>query len=338
MATRTLKCCIVTHFSASLAHDILYDVKRQSDKRVVMAWASPNQSGSAAQLKNKSWEGIFDGIQAFCGVGFEPNGTGLTVNQTQWKACSDLRNAAIESDIEFHLCIAGQVPDAAISAPHALIKKIITLAKENKIKGISLDDEYDCAPRSTLDRFEKWVGFVDILTEQLHHIGLQVSAAVQAIYGIQEVPYQPHCGPNKSPSDCSQACNRNPGEYPLEEKVISLASNSKIDRWLEMDTYYFTTGRFLGALDWYLQHIPREKLGIGLRNRNDLSMDGLTARFYAMDRIDWINVFILPANDEWLEFLRRWKTQCAGCGVQSTLGCYDLSLSCDSEVVTVEQK
>ena len=60
--------------------------------------------------------------------------------------------------------------------------------------------------------------------------------------------------------------------------------------------------------------------------------DSYLARFHAIERsgADLINLFILPARDEWLPLLRRWKTRCAGCGAQTSLGCYDLGVTCDS--------
>ena len=45
--------------------------------------------------------------------------------------------------------------------------------------------------------------------------------------------------------------------------------------------------------------------------------------------IDWINVFMLPIDDKFLEYLKRWKTFCSGCGQQSVLGCFDMSITCN---------
>lgn len=110
-------------------------------------------------------------------------------------------------------------------------------------------------------------------------------------------------------------------------------SQSYVDQWLEMDTYYSTTGRFLNTMDWYAENVATEKLGVAMMNRNDISQDGLLARFHAIDKsnVDWINIFCLPADDMFLPLLRRWKTKCSGCGVQSTLGCYDLTVPCQYE-------
>mmetsp|Transcript_52781 Transcript_52781/g.78876 ORF Transcript_52781/g.78876 Transcript_52781/m.78876 type:complete len:186 (-) Transcript_52781:733-1290(-) len=162
------------------------------------------------------------------------------------------------------------------------------------------------------------------------------------MFGIQDVPYNPYCGPNHTHSpSCGQACKYLPRDYLFEPRVAELLSSTELDRWLVMDTYYFTTGRFLGSLAWYLEYAgPLEKIGIGVMNRpgvtNDtpLTEDGMVARFHAMssNNVEWINFFILPADDQWLPYLRRWKTYCAGCGNQIILGCYDMSVPCNDTV------
>ena len=45
---------------------------------------------------------------------------------------------------------------------------------------------------------------------------------------------------------------------------------------------YFSTERFLDALDYYAQAMPIEKLGVGMMNRHDISSDGYAARFHAI--------------------------------------------------------
>jgi hypothetical protein len=58
---------------------------------------------------------------------------------------------------------------------------------------------------------------------------------------------------------------------------------------------------------------------------------GLSAALQAMFGIQNVSYFCLPADDMFLPLLRRWKTRCSGCGVQSTLGCYDLTVPCQNE-------
>ena len=302
--------------------------------RTVMAWASGGTHSTAAaiaQLQNASWAGMMDGIQAFCGVSFSADGL-LHVNETQWDSCATLRDTCQQVDIEFHVVIGGTVPQD--KDPRLVIDAAVALAKEYRLHGFSLDDESDCAPRSTLNRFQPWMAYVNALAQGLQEESLQLSAAVQAMFGIQDVPYHPYCHPDVAKAECSQACRDAPSSYSLEPRVTQLLSESKVDRWLEMDTYYFTTGRFLNTLDWYTKHVPRKKLGVAMMNRNDLTEDGLLARFHAIDksRSDWINMFMLPVDDVFLPYLQRWKSHCAGCGVQSVLGCYDMSVSCNPDI------
>ena len=100
-----------------------------------------------------------------------------------------------------------------------------------------------------------------------------------------------------------------------------------------MDTYYFSTGRFLGALDWYVENVPLHSLGFGLQNRTAFSEDELVARFYALhhSRVQHINIFMMPVDDKFLPYLARWKSHCRHCGVQTTLGCFDMSIECTND-------
>ena len=99
----------------------------------------------------------------------------------------------------------------------------------------------------------------------------------------------------------------------------------------------FDTGRFLNALAWYTEALRAAEgsgviktptsLGVSMMNRDDLTADGLLARFYAIEQsgADWLNLFMLPASDVWLPYLRRWKVGCEACGV---LACFELSAPC----------
>jgi hypothetical protein len=310
-------------------------------ERKVMAWATGSNPLAAKQLRNSTWSGVFDGVQAFCGASFRSDGLGIEIDDASWENCKDLYQAVKDAGAEFHL-VLGNVPDVVVSNPQPAIDSAIKLAKDLGLDGWSLDDEYDCAPRSTVDRFRDWIHFVDLLSDGLHSHGLVLSAAVQAMFGIQDIPYRPNCGPNKTAADCSQACDRLPSQYPLQPAVTELMSNSKIDQWLVMDTYYFTTARFLDALDWYTENVSNDQLGMAMMNRDDITEDGLLARFYAIHKkseMNWINIFLLPADDMFLYYLKRWKSYCNGCGVQSSLGCFDLTVPCNGSLrdVTVDK-
>jgi len=303
--------------------------------RTVMAWANGSPA-AVAQLQNKSWQGIFDGVQAGCGFAFAVKDGRAEVqlaNATQLAECSSLHEAVRGGNGKFHAWL-GNVPQEAIADPAPVLASALALAKEHDLQGFSIDDEYDCAPRSTLDHFTPWVGFIDTFADGLHAEGLELSAAVQAMFGIQDVPYAPLCSPPEQ-ANCSQACHLGPSAYPLEPRVPELMRESKIDRWLEMDTYYFTTGRFFGTLDWYAGAVGTSKLGVSMENRPDISDDGYVARFHAIDAsgADWINIFMLPANEKFLPYLRRWKSNCSSCPNQASLSCYDLSVDCEGQAV-----
>ena len=76
---------------------------------------------------------------------------------------------------------------------------------------------------------------------------------------------------------------------------------------------------------------PRNlQVGVAVMNRDDITLDGFVARFHALERsgADWLNIFLLPAADAWLPWVRRWKTRCAGCPNAGALSCYEPSLDC----------
>lgn len=65
---------------------------------------------------------------------------------------------------------------------------------------------------------------------------------------------------------------------------------------------YFSTPRYLDSLDWYTSAFSTDHLGVAVMNRKDISAEGYLSRFHALDRsgADWLNLFMLPAADEWL--------------------------------------
>ena len=76
--------------------------------------------------------------------------------------------------------------------------------------------------------------------------------------------------------------------------------------------------------------MPVDRLGVAVMNRDDISQDGYVARFHALDRsgANWLNIFLLPAADAWLPWVRRWKTRCAACPNAGALSCYEPGLDC----------
>ena len=304
------------------------DARRQ---RQIWAWASGSQDRDEGiqQLYNTSWHGVIDGIQAWCGCEFRA--TGIIFNETEWELCVPLVASTRNAGAKFQIVVSGVVPNEAILDPNPFIRDAIDWAVLHpEIDGFSLDDERNCAPRSTVSELEGWVAFHDSFAEALQPYRLQVTSAVQAMFGIQnEADNNPCMFP---PYNEKQKL---PAEYDFVQRVPDLMSHSSILKWLVMDTYYYSTGHFLSTLDWHSRHVSIHVLAVGISNlinyRNHWTIDELQARFYAIDKsnIDWINVFMMPVNYEFLPFLQRWKSFCHGCGRQPTLGCYDFDLECN---------
>lgn len=303
---------------------------RQRRQRQVWAWASgTNATETAAQLRNSSWSGIVDGLEVWCGVSFSK--TGVVIDQKGWDACAPILEACREQSLGFQVIVSGDVPEETIANPKSFINDIVAIAQAHpEITGISLDDERDCAPRANLQDLEDWMGFSKKLAMALHAVNLTLTSAIQGMFGIQREPdNQPCLYPPYNDKI------RLPSAYPLEPSVVDLLNDSPTDQWLVMDTYYYSTGHFLTTLDWHSHYITdKSKLGIGMSNwinwRTNWTEDELQSRFYALHKngIQWINIFMMPINDRFLPYLKRWKTHCQGCGVQPLLGCFDIDTKC----------
>mgnify|MGYP000040312638 CR=1 FL=1 len=273
-----------------------------------------------AQLQNETWSNLIDGIQVWCGSLFANDS--LQFNQdTNWQDnCQPLFQAARDAGVQFQLMISGDVPVSAYDNAQPWIDDAIAIQKHLGIDGFSLDDERDCAPLATLSELHLWLNFHNSFTTALSEHGIPVTSAIQAVFAIQD-------------NADNHPCDHSPATYPFEPRVSSALAQAQaatLQKWLIMDTYYFLTGQFMGALDWHVKHIPLQILAIGMSNRADLTKADLVARFHAIDKsgVDWINIFMMPIADNFLPFLSRWKTHCAGCGAQSILGCYDLTIEC----------
>merc|ERR1712196_103077 len=97
-----------------------------------------------------------------------------------------------------------------------------------------------------------------------------------------------------------------------------------------MDDYYFTTARFLNALDWHVDNLNLQKLGVGMMNRADITTDGWVSRFHALGRsgVSQLDIFVMPIADEFLTWLWRWKTNAACCPNGGVLSAYEPSVNC----------
>ena len=301
-----------------------------SRRRQVWAWAS-HKSGRqiGQQLRNDTWANLIDGIQVWCGdCHFEDDG--IYLNDTLWTTeCRPLFTAAAAANVKIQLMISGAVPESAIQNPQPFIDAARSIYQHHRkmgvvLDGFSIDDERDCAPRANTHDFATWVEFQNVFVTTLAATGIHVTSAVQALFGIENDD-----DPTKKKNN---PCQFKPATYEFDPLVTGLIQTATVQKWLVMDTYYFTTGRFMGNLDWYVQYTPLETLAIGMMNRIDLTEDDLVARFHALhhSNVDWINIFMMPISDQFLPFLQRWKTRCLGCGKQRVLGCYDMSIQCSS--------
>ena len=293
-------------------------------KREVWGWTSSSvATETIAQLQNESWSGIMNGLYAFCGVSFQVNSNNsssvsIAVDSEAYKNCTKIQSVCQSLNISFHVCLGG-IPQAAIDNPQQVIDSAIETAQKYNWDGYNIDDETECAPRADLANFTNYVNFINTFSNALHSNNIIVTADVQALFGIENISYIQN-----------YPCLYDPWEYPTNKKLVELLANSSIDRWIEMDTYYFTLSRYLDALDWYTKYIPIDKLGIGLENRDDIEIpDGYVSRFHALwdANVDLISIFILPISDNFLMYLRRWKTYCQNCP-QTTLSCFEPSVSC----------
>jgi hypothetical protein len=283
--------------------------------RQVWAWASWPYGRAAMIQQLHDYPDLFDGIEAFCGCYFTQ--TGIFMNETVAKGCMPLIKAAKDTNTKVQLMIGGIVPEDEDVGP--FVDRALALSTYfGGLDGFSLDDETDCAPRAKTAEFEQFMVFHNAFSKGLKKHGFLLTSAIQAIFGIESTPG-------------NQPCARVPADYVFDEQVAGSVASADLQKWLVMDTYYYTMGRFLTTLDWHVQNIPSKKLAIGMSNREELTVDDLTGRFYAIDKagIDWINMFMMPISDAFLPFLQRWKTNCAGCGVQTILGCYDMDIECN---------
>ena len=275
-----------------------------SQERRILAWTNPQTSSlAAAQFNNESWKGLFTGYFGFCGTDFASDGSGITFNTTTYKGCDEIRIASTNQHAEFHMCL-GTVPQLAIDNPSATIASAVTLALANNWSGYNIDDESHTAPRATPANFQAWVGFINAFADGLHKHGLQLTADVQSV----TLPY----------------------DYKPAKELTELLTTSTIDRWINMDTYYFSTGRFLDALDYYSGvAMKSDKCGVGMENRKDISTDGYVGRFHAIEHsgVIELDMFIAPISDSFLPYLWKFKTKCGGCTNGGVLSCWS-DLSC----------
>jgi hypothetical protein len=312
--------------------------QQHPQKRQVWAWATGG--ATTAEIQEKAHHiryqvnGILDGIHLSMNTYFDPHSPGFIVpTDTVWDTLEPIVYAARDTHVAIEIWIHGNFPDPVydsstmdpyIQSALDLRDAFETRYRNTTLQGFSFDDERDCTPRSNVTAFQDWIHFQNVFTTAMHTHNLTVSSAIQAMFGIQSS--------NTTPT---AACDQIPSRYPFESQVIQHIQSATIDKWLIMDTYYFNLGRFLTSFDWYRTYFPIHQIAFGLFNDNDQAMnnsEALLGRFYALHQcptLTQINIFMLPINVRFLPYLRRWKTYCRGCGVQSILGCFDMSIECN---------
>ena len=99
---------------------------------------------------------------------------------------------------------------------------------------------------------------------------------------------------------------------------------------------YFTTARFLDALDWHAENVALGKLGVGMMNRvvgspgGGITQNGWAARFHAIkaSKVTQLDIFLLPIDDELLQWLWRWKTKEKHCPNGGVLSAFEPAANC----------
>jgi hypothetical protein len=223
------------------------------------------------QLYNSTWSPLLDGIQAWCGCSFSNDG--LTLDAAAWAGCAPLVRAAKETNTKFQLVIVGTIPADRREDIDFFVMDALAMHHHLHVDGFSIDDERDCAPRATTDEFLQWTNWQSKFAQGLAEHHVPVTSAIQAVFAINDRPG-------------NQPCANNPADYDLDPNVVDILQTASLQKWLIMDTYYFSTARFMGVLDWHVTYVPRERLGIGMMNRSDLSESDLVARFHAIDK-EW---------------------------------------------------
>jgi hypothetical protein len=106
---------------------------------------------------------------------------------------------------------------------------------------------------------------------------------------------------------------------------LSALLGSSRAKLISMDTYYYGTGRVLDALDFYATRVSPEHFSVGLSSFSSRPPTGdFIARFHAlrMYRIKEVTMFAMPTEETWMPWLRKWKTDCAGCPGGGALSCW----------------
>jgi hypothetical protein len=261
------------------------------------------------QLQNNP--GLYTGLMGFCGWAFAPNGSVYVKNITKWGQCAgtvngtrmpipggaDLFAEVKRQKMEFQPVISMDDPWAAMANSAPYIKSFAAVAKAEGWTGFNLDWE---GTNTTGNRtnFLNFCKLMNDFADGLHVHGLEFSTDVQYVT-------QPY------------------GSKPDTELDALLGAGRA--KWITMDTYYYSTGRVIDALDFYATRVSRKRLGIGMSSfEPSPNYDGFVARFHALRSygIRELDMFAMPTNETWMPWLRKWKNDCRGCPSGGALSCF----------------
>jgi len=251
--------------------------------------------------------GLYTGAFLFCGWGYHSNGSIYMHNATRHAVCSgadgtprsgDLIGEARRQKMELIQVMAWPEDLRALYAhPQPYIDSFVTMAKAEGWSGMQLDAEW--RPWHNLTIALATYNLFNTLADGLHAHGLRFTAAVQSVTDAW-------------------------GFKPDAQLDVLLASTRA--KLCVMDSYYGGVGRVLDSIDFYAQRVPTGLLGIGMSSRERTpTVDGFVARFHALRQagIREVDMFVMPINETWLPWLRKWKNQCRGCPSGGVLSCFE---------------
>lgn len=245
-----------------------------------------------------------------------PTSPRLRLDQDEYqRRCGELAAIAREEGVELQMWLTPGESSQILHATRdvsqtvdvtALVESSAALAKKHGWSGINFDDEAQDCPRVGMQDLEHWLTAVDAWAVGMHSHGLKLTVDIQFL-------------------TCSVF--HEPNKLELYPQLAAMYSNTSVDEWLEMDTYYGDLGFFYDNLDFYVKYMPRSVLGIGqLPNAHPQPLELDMARFYAIDKADvpLLGIFRLPVQDvDFLRLVRKWRTRCQGCQDQGVLTCWE---------------
>ena len=167
-----------------------------------------------------------------------------------------MREALAETGRPFEAVLGGRLPaDAAALDVGAAVASAVAVAKALNFSGFNVDDESECAPRSTLANFTTWTSFHVAFAKGLAAHGLALSSDIYATFGIKDAPYAPNrpCDGLHRP-DC-MGCMDSFDPDPRIAQALAAGGDAG-PRWVTMDTYFYTLDHFLNAMDWHRSFLP----------------------------------------------------------------------------------